>query len=90
MWGYVDLRVVRMALQAGMRVEEHQAEGRISVQTITGHSRMRTSGRTFGLPARSLLTLDRATVHDVEALEESAFMLTIAWPERIKDPQRGR
>jgi len=28
-----------------------------------------------------LLTLERCLEHDVEALEESAFLLTIAWPE---------
>src|SRR2546429_7357633 len=30
---------------------------------------------------RSLLALDRALPHDVKALEDSAFLLTIAWPE---------
>ena len=28
-----------------------------------------------------LLTLECCLEHDVEALEESAFLLTIAWPE---------
>ena len=37
-------------------------------------------GRTFDLPAGTLLTLDQNLPHDVEALEESAFLLTIAWP----------
>jgi len=31
-----------------------------------------------------LLTLDRCLEHDVEALEESAFLLTIAWPEAMR------
>ena len=87
---YADFRVVLMALKAGTRIEGHQAEGRISVQTIAGHICMRASGRTFDLPAGSLLALDRATVHDVEALEESAILLTIAWPEAIKSQPAGR
>jgi quercetin dioxygenase-like cupin family protein len=82
---YADFRVVLMALKAGMRMEQHQAEGRISVQTVAGHISIRASGRTFDLPAGRLLTLDRAMVHDVEALEESAVLLTIAWPEELKD-----
>jgi hypothetical protein len=43
---------------------------------------MRALGRTFDLPAGSLLALDRGLPHDVEALEDSAFLLTIAWPGR--------
>ena len=86
---YADFRVVLMALKAGMHVEEHQAEGRISVQTIAGHISVRSSGRTFDLPTGSLLALDRATVHDLHALEDSAILLTIAWPEEIKSQQAG-
>ena len=86
---FADFRVVLMALKAGMRVEEHHAEGRISIQSIAGHISMRASGRTFDLPAGSLLALDRTTVHDVQALEDSAILLTIAWPEEIKSQQAG-
>ena len=87
---YADFRVVLMALKAGMRIEEHQAEGRISVQTIAGHISMRASGRTFDLPTGRLLALDRATVHDVEALEDSAILLTIALPGETKGRRAGR
>ncbi len=33
------------------------------------------------MPAGQLLVLDRSVPHDVDALEDSAFLLTIAWPE---------
>ena len=33
------------------------------------------------LPAGHMLALERALRHDVEALEDSAFLLAIAWPE---------
>ena len=87
---YADLRVVLMALKAGTCIQEHQTEGRISIQTISGHISIRASGRTFDLPAGSLLALDRATAHDVQALEDSAILLTIAWPEAIRTEQEGR
>jgi hypothetical protein len=29
-----------------------------------------------------LLALDQGVPHDIEALEESAFLLTLAWPGR--------
>jgi hypothetical protein len=33
------------------------------------------------LPAGRMLVLDRSLPHDVVAIEDSAFLLTIAWPE---------
>jgi quercetin dioxygenase-like cupin family protein len=77
---YDDLRVVLMALKAGARIPEHKANGRISVQVLSGHVRLNAAGRTFDLRPGSLLALDERTPHDVEALDESAVLLTIAWP----------
>jgi quercetin dioxygenase-like cupin family protein len=77
---YDDLRVVLTVLRSGARMPEHRTEGRISIQTVRGHLRVRAEGRTFDLPVNALLTLDGGLVHDVEALEDSALLLTIAWP----------
>ena len=41
---YNDLRVVLMALKAGSRIPEHKANGRISVQVLSGHIRFNASG----------------------------------------------
>ena len=77
---YDDFRVVLIALTAKARLQEHKTEGRISVHVLSGHIQLRASGRTFNLRAGGLLALDRSLPHDVEALEESALLLTIAWP----------
>jgi quercetin dioxygenase-like cupin family protein len=77
---YDDLRIVLTALKAHRRISGHQTEARISIQTVAGHIHVRAQGRTFNLPAGSLLALDQRIAHDVEALEDSAFLLTIAWP----------
>jgi quercetin dioxygenase-like cupin family protein len=77
---YDDLRVVLMALKAGGRIPEHNANGRISVQVLSGHVRLNASGRAFDLLPGSLLALDERAPHDLEALEESAILLTIASP----------
>ena len=79
---YEDFRVVLTALQAKVRIPEHKAEGRISVHVLSGHIQLRASGRTFSLRRGGLLAIDQGVPHDVEALEESAFLLTIAWPGR--------
>ncbi len=77
---YDDFRVVLTVLKAGARLPRHQTEGRISIHIVAGRIQVRAQGRTFNLPTGTLLTLDQGLPHDVEALEESAFLLTIAWP----------
>lgn len=78
---YPDLRIALTVMRAGARIEEHKAVGRISVQTVTGHIRMQVPGKLVDLPAGRILALDRAVPHDVEAVEESAYLLTMAVPE---------
>ena len=79
---YDDLRVVLTILRAHAHIPGHQTEGRISIQTVSGHLQVRAQGRTFDLPMGALLALDRGLLHDVQALEDSALLLTIAWPNR--------
>ena len=62
-------------------IPEHYNPGRICVQTILGHIRMHADDKLFDLPQGKILVLDRAAVHDVEALEDSAFLLTVAYPQ---------
>ncbi len=81
MVNYPDFRLVLMVVKAKTRIEKHQADGRISVQTLAGHIRMRVAGNEFDFPVGHLLALDHEIRHDVEALEDSAFLLTIAWPD---------
>ena len=75
---YPDLQVTLRRMKAGARIPNHHNPGRICVQTVTGHIRMRADGKIFDLPKGTILVLDRAVTHDVEALEESAFLLTVA------------
>jgi hypothetical protein len=41
---------------------------------------MHADGKLFDLPQSKILVLDRAITHDVEAIEEKAFLLTVAYP----------
>jgi quercetin dioxygenase-like cupin family protein len=72
-----DLRVVLIALRSKSRLERHDASGPISVQTIEGRLRLRLPEQTVELPAGRLLVLEPGIPHDVEAIEDSAFLLTI-------------
>lgn len=75
-----ELRIVLMGLRAGARLEEHRAEGQVSIHTLAGRIRLSVSGTAVELSADHLLVLARGVAHDVEALDESAFLLTIAGP----------
>jgi quercetin dioxygenase-like cupin family protein len=77
---YDGLRIVLIALKARSTIPEHHAEGQISIQSVVGHILVRAQGRTFELQPGGLLVLDHGLPHDVEAMEESAFLLTIARP----------
>jgi len=79
---YPDLRVVLIALKGKGRIPEHSAGGRVSIQTLQGQIQVGALGRTFRLRAGGLLTLDQGISHDVEALEDSAFLLTVSWGGR--------
>ncbi|MDE3109420.1 MAG: hypothetical protein KGL02_05715 [Acidobacteriota bacterium] len=41
---------------------------------------MHAGDKLFDPPAGHLLALERALPHDIEALQESAFLLTICFP----------
>lgn len=75
-----DFRIVLIALQNGGHLEEHSADARMSVYTLSGHVRLKLPEQTVDLQEGQLLVLDRAIEHDLEALEESAILLTISWP----------
>ena len=77
---YDDFRIVLIALKTGATMPRHQTRGRLSIQTVAGRLIVRAEGRTFDLPAGGLIALDHGLPHDVEALEESTCLLTIAWP----------
>ena len=77
---YDGLRIVLIALKARSTIPEHHAKGQISIQPVVGHILVRAQGRSFELRPGELLALDDGIPHDVEAMEESALLLTIARP----------
>ncbi|HZR58688.1 MAG TPA: hypothetical protein VFA74_17595 [Terriglobales bacterium] len=75
-----DFRVVLIAMDGAAKMNEHHADGTISIQLLKGHIRVGMQGQMQDLRTGSLLALKRSMKHDVESLEDSAFLLTIAWP----------
>lgn len=77
---YPDFRLVLIAMRAGARMKGHHADGRISIQALRGRLRLHLPDQVVDLGPGELLALDYGVAHDVEALEESEILLTIAWP----------
>jgi quercetin dioxygenase-like cupin family protein len=84
---YPDLRIVLIAMRANTRMHEHTAAGRISVHSLNGHIRIHLPEQVVDLPVGHLLALDQCVPHDVEASEDSAFLLTLSWPPETKVAQ---
>jgi quercetin dioxygenase-like cupin family protein len=75
-----DFRVVLISMESGAHMKEHHADGTISVQVLKGKLRMNIGGKPHELSTGNLFTLGASIRHDVEALDDSAFLLTISWP----------
>jgi quercetin dioxygenase-like cupin family protein len=76
-----DLRIVLVVLSAGMAIHEHHAEGAISVSVAQGAIRFKAEGKEQVLRDGGLLALAPEVPHEVEALEDCAFVLTVAQPK---------
>jgi quercetin dioxygenase-like cupin family protein len=75
-----DFRVVLISMEPGAHMKEHHADGTISIQVLKGRIRVTIHGKPHELSVGTLFTLAGSIRHDVEALSESAFLLTISWP----------
>jgi quercetin dioxygenase-like cupin family protein len=75
-----DLRVVLIVMNAAARIAEHRANETATIQVLSGHLRLHLPNGTVELPAGRLLLLEPGVRHDVEAVPESAFLLTLGWP----------
>ncbi len=77
---YPDLRVVLIAMKQGVRLLDHRTKGRLSVHILEGHVSLKLEEQRVELASGCLLELAPCVAHDVEAVEESVILLTIAWP----------
>jgi quercetin dioxygenase-like cupin family protein len=72
-------------MKSGTQMRQHKAEGRISIQQLNGQVCIHLTDRKVNLSTGHLLVLDCGVLHDVEALEESALLLTISWRSQKSD-----
>jgi quercetin dioxygenase-like cupin family protein len=87
-----DMRLVLTLMDANASMNDHHADGSISIQVLIGKLRLSAEGAEYQISARHLLSLEPSVRHSVLALEPSAFLLTISWPDKTKlqsMPHRG-
>lgn len=74
-----DQRVVLSVLAANARIAEHQAPGTVSIHVLSGRLRFSLPSGAVELGTGELLVLHGGLKHDVLALSDAAFLLTLAW-----------
>ena len=74
-----DFRVVLIALRAGARMPEHKTDYCVTIHALEGELRLHLQGDTLDLASGSLLALEQTVLHDVEAVTDSLFVLSLGW-----------
>jgi len=74
-----DLRLMLIVMESGAKMKEHHAAGTVSIHAVRGTLCVHLGERAEDLHEGQVLTLAPGIKHDVEAREDSAFLLTIAW-----------
>jgi quercetin dioxygenase-like cupin family protein len=87
---YPDFRIVLVLMKPGSEMKEHHADARISIQTLQGRVRLQLSDQAVELGSGELMCLESGIHHDVKALEESAFLITVSWPGGTAEERHAR
>ena len=74
------LRVTLVALAPGGALQEHHAEGPITVHVLAGEIRFRAGGNEWILRQGDLLSVPARVPHAVESDNGGQFLLTMAVP----------
>ncbi len=73
-----SLRIVLIDMRRDGRLREHRTGSRISIQVLAGRISVSVPGKTYDVRSGQLLAVDESIPHEVEALEPSTFLLTLA------------
>jgi quercetin dioxygenase-like cupin family protein len=72
------LRVILVTMRAGAELREHAAPGPIAIQPLRGRFAFLVDGEAREVAAGTLLGVEGGVRHTVRAIEDGAFLLTIA------------
>jgi quercetin dioxygenase-like cupin family protein len=73
------LRIVLVALARGKKLAEHSVAEPVSIQVLGGRIRIDLPGCPVDHGTGRLMSLERDVPHDVQALTDAAFLMTLPW-----------
>lgn len=76
-----DVRLVLSVLRPGARLGDEEAHGSLAVQALAGAIVVGRGEERVELKAGELAVLQAGATWSIEAREQSALLLTMAWPE---------
>jgi quercetin dioxygenase-like cupin family protein len=77
------MHVVLVSLKRGAVLREHAAPGPATVQVLDGHVRIDLGDDHIDASFGRLVAFDAGVRHEVEALEDSALLLTLSQPPTL-------
>lgn len=83
------IRVTLTAVCAGVSTGWHRAHAPVSIQCLSGLARLHTREQEIELREDLVATLDSEVEHDLEALTDTAFLLTFSWTSRAAGAARA-
>jgi quercetin dioxygenase-like cupin family protein len=86
---YPDFHIVLVLMKANTQMSQHHVDARISIHSLQGRIRIHLPEQNIDLATGDLMALEYGISHDVEALEESAFLITISWPGGTKEERHA-
>jgi quercetin dioxygenase-like cupin family protein len=75
------LSLVLLAMKEGARLHEHRTEGSLTIQVVSGSVRVEAGDRRVALEPDEVLVLEPGLEHALEAVRESALLLTVVGPK---------
>ncbi|HWO72779.1 MAG TPA: cupin domain-containing protein [Dehalococcoidia bacterium] len=82
------LRVVILGMKQGARLREHRAEGPASIHVLSGEVTVTNGGGETHVRSGNALVFGADIAHSLEAKQDSAILLTIAWPQGQRTENR--
>jgi hypothetical protein len=73
-------------LSPGARIEDLRPEagGAVVIQVLSGRLRLDVEGQRLELAAGRLVALDHVAPSQIEAVEETAFLIWVSWSEAVR------
>ena len=75
------LRVTLVVMDADASMNPESSQGGATLEVLEGRLQVQTQGQGHELASGELLILDDNLREPIRAMDQSAFLITVAWPE---------